>query len=464
MNIDKPPLPGAYIQQITELLGSEAPAFLDSYHQPRAQGIRLNPAKITPELREQLIQEWQLVPVSWCSEGYYYQEPVRPGKHPYHTGGLYYIQEPSAMSAVELLDPQPGETVLDMAAAPGGKTTHIAAKLGGHGLLISNEIHPARAKVLAENVERMGLANVIVTSSTPEGLSARFAGSFDRIMLDAPCSGEGMFRKDPDAVRDWNPGLVEMCASRQQDILHEVHRLLKPGGTLAYSTCTFNRTENEGMMDWLVSEYPDMELLRTERVWPHLERGEGHFVAVLHKRSDEPSQSRKDRERHIRPTKAKKHESRMGSRELEHAWRAYQDWAAEALKDFTLGPGRPLLFGEALYYLPDGAGIRLHDAEMKGLKLPRPGLHLGEAKKGRFEPAHALALALLPEQAAQHCLLSASSEQVQAYLKGETLNTDLPLQGWVLVSADGIPLGWAKASGGQLKNRLPKGLRHMTGL
>ncbi|MFB5760516.1 RsmF rRNA methyltransferase first C-terminal domain-containing protein [Paenibacillus medicaginis] len=454
--MDKPTLPSAYTEQIAGLLGSETRAFLESYSQHKVQGLRINPLKATPELRETIISEWNLKAVPWCFEGYYYEEPHRPGKHPCHAAGLYYIQEPSAMSAVELLDPRPGETVLDMAAAPGGKTTHIASKLRGHGLLVSNEIHAGRAKILAENVERMGLSNAIVTNSTPAGLSERFPACFDRIMLDAPCSGEGMFRKDPEAVREWSPELVAMCASRQQDILRDAYKLLKPGGWLAYSTCTFNKTENEEVMAWFVSEFPDMSLVRAERIWPHLQRGEGHFVALLRKDDTETNETARTKD----TTKAKNSRKRP-SRELDSAWAGFNAWQKADLPGYTSGPGRPLLFGESLYWLPENGGFAIRDEHLTGLKLPRAGLHLGEWKKNRFEPAHALAMASRPDEARGVFNAPAESEEIRSFLRGETLAVDAALKGWVLVTAEGLPLGWGKASSGQLKNHLPKGLRQL---
>lgn len=280
-------LPVGYVTNMNEILGDAACDFWDSYDLPRTYGLRFNELKAihAAENVQKLIRHFQLEPVAWCESGYYYDAGVRPGKHPYHAAGLYYIQEPSAMSAVEWLDPQPGETILDLAAAPGGKTTHIASKMMGRGLLVSNEIHPERARILAENVERMGISNTVVTCASPDQLSRRFVACFDRIMLDAPCSGEGMFRKDAAAITEWSPEHVELCVARQWDIVQEAYRMLKPGGTLAYSTCTFNTAENEEMIERIVSHYPDMELQLTKRLWPHLERGEGHFVAILVKSS-----------------------------------------------------------------------------------------------------------------------------------------------------------------------------------
>ncbi|MGN7355788.1 RsmF rRNA methyltransferase first C-terminal domain-containing protein [Paenibacillus sp. SAF-054] len=449
----KETLPSTYIEQMKPILGGDLPAFLHSYDQPRTQGLRFNELKATPELKEKVISLFGLKPVPWCPSGYYYAENLRPGKHPYHQAGLYYIQEPSAMSAVELLDPQPGETILDLAAAPGGKSTHIASKMNGQGLLISNEIHPERAKILAENVERMGISNALVTSAAPDELSGRFPETFDRIMLDAPCSGEGMFRKDPKALAEWSPSMVDMCASRQRDILDHAYVMLKPGGMLAYSTCTFNLQENEGMMEQFVEAYPDMEIIEMKRLWPHLEAGEGHFVALLKKnesefnsRSNSNSASGKKRSRKM-PDKGK------GSAE-QAALSDVAAWADEELPGYRLPTGTPVLFGESLYLLPTDEPLPL-----SRLKIPRAGLHLAHIKKNRIEPAHALAMALAPEQAKHSVQLTAEDPQVEAFLRGETLPVDPSLRGWALVTVNGLPLGWGKASGGQLKNHIPKGLR-----
>ncbi|MFS0869895.1 RsmB/NOP family class I SAM-dependent RNA methyltransferase [Paenibacillus xylanilyticus] len=461
----KPSLPESYIHHIREMLGSEAEAFIDSYQQTRVQGLRFNSIKTTTELKKQVIEHFDLTKVPWCETGYYYPSNERPGKHVYHAAGLYYIQEPSAMSAVEMLNPQPGEIILDLAAAPGGKTTHIASLMEDQGLLVSNEIHPARAKILAENVERMGLSSVVVTSAAPGELSARFPAAFDRIMLDAPCSGEGMFRKDPDAVTEWSDNLVTLCVNRQWDILQDAYIMLKPGGTLAYSTCTFNREENEGMMERLVAAYPDLTLVRTERIWPHLAQGEGHFVAVVSKAGTQASASveQDDQPRKRKDKKGKGPRQSSSSKEVDSAWNAYRAWSSEHKVAIANGTGRPLLFGEALYVLPEHAAQLLTDDRLNGLKLPRPGLHVGDWKKGRFEPAHALALALGYNEASnmQHVSLDVESSQVAAYLRGESLPADSELNGWTLVTVHGLALGWGKASAGQLKNRLPKGLRRM---
>ncbi|ASA20676.1 RsmB/NOP family class I SAM-dependent RNA methyltransferase [Paenibacillus donghaensis] len=460
-------LPSAYISRVREMLGEEAEAFLSSYSLPRTQGLRMNSLKSSSESGKSAaalaVTLFGLEPVSWCRDGYYYEEPARPGKHPYHHAGLYYIQEPSAMSAAELLAPLPGETVLDLAAAPGGKTTHLASLMKGEGLLVSNEIHPERAKILAENVERLGLTHTLVTSAAPAELALRFPAMFDRIMLDAPCSGEGMFRKDPAAVREWSPAHVEMCAARQWDILQEAYTMLKPGGSLAYSTCTFNREENEQTIARLIEHYPDLTLITTKRLWPHLQRGEGHFVALLRKQGDAdqavlPVQAAKGKKRGNGSAGGPKQ-----SAALNEAFRQFQVWAEAELPGFG-SQGVPLLFGESLYLLPLAFGVTpgLHARILDGLRVPRAGLHVAQLKKNRVEPAHALAMALQRGQAARSYDIPKDGPEIRAWLRGESLPVPSSLHGWTLVTVDGLPVSWGKASSGQLKNHLPKGLRSLS--
>ncbi|WP_138495558.1 RsmF rRNA methyltransferase first C-terminal domain-containing protein [Paenibacillus pinistramenti] len=466
-------LPPAYRSQMIDMLGKEeAERLLDTYTDERLYGLRINTLKIAAASSSMnaLKEQFELKPVPWCPEGYSYSEDKRPGKHPYHAAGLYYIQEPSAMSAVCLLDPQPGETILDLAAAPGGKSTQIAARMQGQGLLVSNEIHPARAKILSENIERCGIRNALVTNAAPDDLSARFPHAFDRIMLDAPCSGEGMFRKDERAVEEWSPEAVELCAARQRDILHEAVKMLKPGGVMAYSTCTFNRMENEDNMRWLQQEYPFMELVEEKRIWPHLQAGEGHYVALLRRKPgseaaavqerDESGRNAGIRSREAKPSrKGKSRGHAKGGSEGLQAKQTCLDWMKENTPGFTAEPERMTAFGEALYLLPQSREWLLSPEMLEGLRIPRAGLRLGVFRKGRFEPDHALALALTAADAAVSVDLKADSPEAYAYLKGETLTVSAELRGWTLVTLDGYPVGFGKCSGGQLKNHYPKGLR-----
>ena len=449
-------LPDAYVERMRRQLGGEADDFLASYRRPRTFGLRLNPLKIGPAdpLAARIAAAFKLKPVPWCGTGFTYDERTRPGRHPWHAAGLYYIQEPSAMIAAELLDARPGELVLDLAAAPGGKTTQIGGRMGGRGLLVANEIHPGRAKILAENVERAGLANAVVTNAEPDELAARWPEAFDRVLLDAPCSGEGMFRKDPDAVREWSPEAVAMCARRQRDILPCAARLLKPGGRLVYSTCTFNREENEETVGWFLRTFPEFRLVREERLWPHRDEGEGHYAAVLEKEGERTERWRSPSP----PAKGGKRERGGGAAE---ALALYREFAAEALPGFELPPaGEPLLFGESLFWLPRPEGSPVGAASLARLRLPRPGLHLGDVRKGRFEPAHALAMAVSGSMAARRREAAPDSPETAAYLRGESLPApDGLARGWGLATVDGCPLGWFKASDGVCKNRLPKGLR-----
>ena len=290
-------LPEQFLNRMKNQLGEEYPQYLESLERPRAVALRWNPLKgdkpDLPFVGEQ---------VPWEPMGYYYDPESRPGLHPYHESGVYYLQEASAMSAVVLLDPQPGEKICDLCAAPGGKSTQIAGRLMGEGLLVCNEIHPARAKILSRNIERMGVANALVLNENPQRLAEKYPGFFDRVLVDAPCSGEGMFRKEEAAVTDWSQETVEMCARRQQEILRSAAMLLRPGGRLVYSTCTFAPEENEETVAAFLEEHP--EFCREDvaapwftpvdtgafRLWPHKLLGEGHFVAVLRKTDGEETE------------------------------------------------------------------------------------------------------------------------------------------------------------------------------
>jgi len=444
-------LPPLFVEQMKEQLGAEAEAFFRSYEEPRQSALRLNRLKL-PEghpMRKTLAALFGLRPVPWCEDGYFYADSVRPGKHPFHYAGLYYIQEPSAMRAAEVLDPQPGEVVLDLAAAPGGKTTQIAAKMRGQGLLVANEILPDRAKVLSENVERLGIANALVLQASPAQLSAAFAGKFDRVLLDAPCSGEGMFRKDPDIIPQWTPRAVRFCAARQRDILPHAAALLKPGGKLVYSTCTFNTLENEENIRWFLEAHPDFELLKEERLWPHRGEGEGHYIALLAKKASAGE------------TAYTAFRSKPLSRPEAGAMQAFEAFAAQDLPGFRLPEGgQPLLFGESLFWLPREIE-RLGGAKsLRGLRVLRPGLQLGDVRaRGRFEPHHALAMAASADDARLVVPLSPEGPEVAAYLRGETLPPPADARGWGIAAVAGFPLGWVKASGGLYKNHRPKGLR-----
>ena len=482
-------LPEAFCERMRGLLGDQYGEFIASYDRDRVQGLRLNglktagPESSPRDLARKIEQEagFELQPIPWVRDGFYYREEDRPGKHPYHEAGAYYIQEPSAMAVVELMDPVPGDRVLDLCAAPGGKTTHIASRLKGKGFLLSNEIHPARAKILSQNVERMGVQNAVVTNEAPERLAPRFPEFFDKIVVDAPCSGEGMFRKDPQAADQWSPDHVAMCAARQGDILDQAAGMLKPGGRMVYSTCTFAPEENEGTVLHFLERHPDFEveavegyegfdcgkprwagvdpetepggqLARTFRIFPHRLEGEGHYMAVLKKKGEAPETA----EFWAGP--------RMAVRKQMELLKDFADFCRENLAEaeWLADQDSYVLFGDQLYLTPREM------PEMAGLKVVRPGLHLGTLKKNRFEPSHALALALRPEQARISLRLKPQEGSVLRYLKGETLDLNSleggltsngAGKGWVLVCAGDYSLGWAKLTGQIFKNHYPKGLR-----
>lgn len=451
-------LPELFLKRMQEMLGDEYPAFLESYDKDRYQALRLNALKIRKDGRSAADGQaehgseadravcaglpWSLTKVPWAENGYYYDKEDQPGKHPYHEAGVYYIQEPSAMAPVGMLKVCPGEKVLDLCAAPGGKSTQIAAALKGQGLLVCNEIHPARAKILSENIERMGVRNACVTNETPAHLAEVFPEYFDRILVDAPCSGEGMFRKNDEACDQWSPENVKLCAERQQEILDCAAVMLRPGGRLVYSTCTFAPEENEEGMERFLLRHSEFQLLETTRLWPHKIQGEGHFAAVLTKNGSVPED--------FESISAGGIQKGLPDKELQE-WKAF---CKEFLADdwFAKHAGSYIKFGENLYLIPENM------PNLKGLKVLRPGLQVGEIKKDRFEPSHALALALSPEEVKQVYDLSSTDRLSRAFINGETFPAEGG-KGWHLVCVDGFSLGWGKLAGNIMKNHYPKGLR-----
>ena len=427
-------LPEGFLKRMETQLGAEFSDYLNSLERPRAVALRFNPLKgDRPSL------PFVGDPVPWEPMGYYYDPESRPGLHPYHESGVYYLQEASAMSAVALLDPQPGEKVCDLCAAPGGKTTQIAGKMLGEGFLLCNEINPKRAKILSRNIERMGVANGLVTNEHPARLAEKYPGFFDRVLIDAPCSGEGMFRKEEAAITDWSEETVTMCARRQAEILHSGAEVLKPGGRLVYSTCTFAPEENELCIEAFLQSHPEFERKTVTapwftpagvgafRLWPHKLLGEGHFVAVLHKKEGE--------------------EIDTPCQKSEPLPKVFTEFTKDL--GITLPAGKAVQFGQSLFWAPEEM------PDIRGIKVLRPGLELGEVKKDRFEPAHALALWL--KSAARVEDLSPESAAIQAFLRGET--TPSNHRGWTLVTVGGYSIGWGKGDGSVLKNHYPKGLR-----
>ena len=453
--------PVEFAERMQKMLGAEYEEFVASYDKQKSQALRINTLKGSKEKFTE-VATFSLSPVLWEKNGFYYGEEDRPGKHPYHEAGVYYIQEASAQVPAAYLDAKPGEKVLDLCAAPGGKSTQIAAAMQGQGLLICNEIHPARAKILSENIERMGIGNAIVTNESPQALSEIFSEYFDKIMVDAPCSGEGMFRKKEEAVEEWSTENVIICAERQDEILECAAKMLRPGGRLVYSTCTFAPEENEGSVSRFLKRHAEFHIVNvtkasgmeggrrewveepaeglehTIRLFPHKVDGEGHFAAVLEKEGEVAE--------HYHGYCRNGEQKGLSLKECKE----YAEFAQDSLK--VKPDGIFLKFGEQLYLAPKGT------PSLKGMKVLRPGLHLGTIKKNRFEPSHALALFLKQEEVKKCLNLSGETREAADFIAGMTLNAEGE-KGWYLICVDGYSLGWGKLAGGIMKNHYPKGLR-----
>lgn len=476
-------LPIEFEKKMKAFLGNEWDDFLYSYDNNRFQALRFNTLKVqSPEERMRILKVLGISSdkrVSWANEAYYFDENVRPGKHPYHEMGLYYIQEPSAMSAAALLAPKPGMRVLDLCAAPGGKSTQLATYLGDSGLLVSNEINTQRSRILSQNIERMGIKNAIVTNEDSFVLASHFPGFFNAIQVDAPCSGEGMFRKLPEAIEQWSMENVAICAARQKEILDNAAVMLKPGGTIVYSTCTFSKEENENVIEYFLERHPDFTLEEMERFWPHKVDGEGHFVAKLVRRGSvnelgadydvcedscnkvEDTGLKADRKtKKNKNSKNRKNETKPAlTKENMKLLTEFLDETISEDMAAWIKNSRLVMFGEQLYRLPD------MEVDIKGLKVQRAGLHIGEFKKQRFEPSHSLALALKLNDAKNLVKLTCDNPQTIGFFNGQSVvlsdeQTAECKKGWALVCVDGYTAGWGKVNGTQVKNHYPKGLRN----
>lgn len=455
-------LPDAFISKYRHLMGDEADDFFNALQGESNSGFRINPLKSgRPE--ETLSHAAGSVP--GVPTGYYGSVD---GKSLDHVAGWVYSQEPSAMQVGEIVGPKAGERVLDLCAAPGGKSTHLIGKMHDQGLLVANEIFTKRARVLASNLERWGTVNTVVANEDPQNLSTKFAGFFDRILVDAPCSGEGMFRKDPQAVTYWNPDYPSECANRQRKILGSAMKMLKPGGVLVYSTCTFAPEEDEQNIAWLLGQYPGLQMLpiqlvegmdharpewadgnpelaKAVRLFPHHFKGEGHFIAKLQLSADAPVKTARIKH------KKKKGRGRSSWQVSRDERQLFEKWQSKNVPDFK--ERRLVKFGDQLYGLPDEM------IEIDDLDLITPGLHLGTFKKNRFEPALAWALALNPDCVANQIELT--HDQWRQYVHGDTINVSGTFNGngWYLLSCQGHSCGWGKLVGQTVKNFFPKGLR-----
>lgn len=466
--------PSLYEENMKALLGEEGfKEYATTFERDYYQGLRVNTAKISPEeyVKRRKAQSGEdLRQIPWCPTGYFLEgETADFSKHPDYFAGLYYLQEPSAMAPANILPIEEGDYVADLCAAPGGKSTFLSAKLGRKGILFSNDISPSRAKALLKNLELQGATQAVTISENTHKLAQRFPEFFNKILVDAPCSGEGMFHKEPSIMKNWEQYGNEYYAKLQREILYNAYQLLSPGGLMLYSTCTFCPMEDEKMIEIFLNEHPDMHLVPIEKVggmedghpewsesgredlkytarfWPQKLEGQGHFAALLKKDGTFTPKSVEDRDR------------RGGfSAEDLKLWEA---WCEENLTNKwqkILPQGGVLQkLGTSLYYspIPNGA--------LAGLRILRCGILLGELKKDRFEPSQAFAMTLKKGDLKRELDLDTKDEKIIRYLKGETLGSDDPEKpmedGWTLVLADGYPLGWGKAVQGKLKNKYLKG-------
>lgn len=443
-------LPAAFLKELEPLLGPELPSFLEAFERPAQVAFRLNPLK--PQAQAAVARSGMAEEaVPWAPLGRYAAAGVRPGAHPLHAAGGYYVQDASAMAPAQVLSAQPGEWILDLCAAPGGKAGQLAGQLMGQGLLVANEPDAKRARALSGNLERLGVVNAQVVSALPHDLAQRWPEAFDGVLVDAPCSGEGMFRRDPEALTQWNPAAPAGCAARQAQILDQAALMVRPGGRLVYSTCTFNALENEETVRLFLARHPEFERRPfslegvgevpegTLRLWPHRVRGEGHFVALL-ARSGAPG-------RRTEPPVARP--ARQVTEALDRLIPDVLPQLPPQLAGYELA-----LAGDHLVARPP----QLPDA--RGLRLLRQGLTLLRVGRGYIEPDHALAMVLSPNESTQWAALT--EEEALRALRGEALPQAGP-PGWVVLGYEGLPLGWAKRSDGVLKNHIPKGLRWRAG-
>lgn len=436
-----------YLNKMKELLGDEYDDYLNSFNEKRIHSLRVNNAKISNEEFERICP-FKIKRIPWIENGYYFDENDRPSKHPYYYAGLYYLQEPSAMTPANVLPIEKGDIVLDACAAPGGKSLELASKLGDSGLLVSNDISVSRAYSLLKNIELGGHKNIYVMAEDISKLSKKFVKSFDKILIDAPCSGEGMLRKDPSIIKEWEDKGNEYYANLQKDIVKSAVSMLKDGGMMVYSTCTFDKSEDEDIVSYILSLDDDLKLERINeyegftrgidmdeaiRLYPHKLQGEGHFVALV----------KKDTPKTV--TVKKKHVSKIDSKEAEEFIKLIK-------RDFDDGYFE--IINNNLYFIPE------YDFEKKGLRILRSGLLMGEIKKHSFEPSMALALNLKMDEFKNVINLSVDDKRVISYLKGETISVPEAKDGWVLVCVNGYSLGFGKMQSGIMKNKYAKEWRY----
>ncbi len=437
-----------------ELLGEEYEAYLNSFSELPAHGMRINTGKLSPE--EYLsLTGWKLEKVPWINNGFYYEDAYAPARHPHYYAGLYYLQEPSAMTPASRLDVQPGHRVADLCAAPGGKATELGSRLKGEGMLLANDISMSRAKALLKNLELAGIPNLLVSAEDPVHLAAAYPEYFDRVLIDAPCSGEGMFRREHSMIEYWKEAGPDQYVPVQRSVLESGIAMLKKGGRLLYSTCTFSIKEDEENIRWILEQHPEMHLIPMEpyegfaegrlglsdavRIFPHKMKGEGHFLALLEKDGENQEGSRS------------KGEKLLPLEKLPDEIRTFLSFVRRSFKEGGFSIER-----DQVYYFAPGVERK------KGIRYLRSGLLLGSWKKNRFEPSQAFAMVLKKQEYAYVCDWSAEDPRTVKYLKGETVEPDQTEKGktaWRLICVDGYPLGWGKLAGSMLKNKYNPGWR-----
>ncbi len=443
-------LPQKYKDNMAAILSEEEfVQYMESFSKSSYVGLRVNTLKISCEEFEKICP-FSIKKIPWIDNGYYYNEEDKPAKHPFYFAGLYYIQEPSAMTPANRFLVNKGDKVLDMCAAPGGKTTELAAKLDGTGVLYTNDISNTRAKALLKNVELMGIGNAYVLSEDPKKLVDYFENYFDKILVDAPCSGEGMFRKDNSLIKAWEENGPDYYSKIQKELILLAYDMLKPGGFIMYSTCTFSPLENEDTIKHLMENRAGVKLCQIDgyegftkgfngfdkcvRIWPHKMDGEGHFLALIKKDIEEETNTYSQ----VKPSKVKHDDEIIKFLKL-------------IKKDIDL---------DSIQYIEDMVLLLPKvSKDVKKLRKLRSGLLLGTYEKKRFEPSQALAMHLKKSEFANVCDFDSEDVRVIKYLKGETIEADDCKDGWVLVCVCGYPLGFAKANNGVLKNKYYKGWR-----
>ena len=518
-------MPMEYFEQRERaLLGDRFDVLYAAPQETVERGVTVSALRSSPE-QFAAKADFPLEASPFCKAAFVVHQPddlkFRPGRHPYHHAGVFYSQEPSASSAAPLLGVQPGMRVLDLCAAPGGKSSQLAAALQGRGVLVSNEYVAARAEILKSNLERMGVPNAVVLNETPARIAEALPEFFDRVLVDAPCSGEGMFRKEAVAVTQHCEALVKQCAELGAQILDNAAALLAPGGEMIYSTCTFAPEEDEGQVAAFLARHPEfalahvfgrvdysfgsageanrtgglpLDVSKVRRIWP-CQGGEGHFIARLVKAGTPRTlpapgeytpeeqlwlaaaaeQSKKQKPGKGKPARAESRDARASRRENARVLREEVQGkrgrrAGDSGAGESASPAQSLAAWHefAAQYFPaladrpavvHGGGVLLPvPFPQTGLHVLRAGVFVGSVQKGRFIPEHHLFTAF-GARCTNREELTLADPRVTDYLSGREMAASTAADGWCCVTVDGYPLGGGKVSAGRVKNHYPKALR-----